>query len=125
MATKKRMTNKEKRERAAAKKRLQAEGILPPDKPRLNRKQFIEEAIAEWEGRDTKCLVWNAYLMRAVLYMLGHYRAGRTTPEAVGAAKILKLAIRLRKFELELKEQGRNEYTIGEQYEYIKDIINA
>lgn len=45
------MTNKEKRERAAAKKRLQEEGILPPDKPRLNRKKFIEEAEAEWAGR--------------------------------------------------------------------------
>lgn len=125
MAKKKRMTNREKQERAATKKLLQAEGILPPDKPRLNRKRFIEEAIAEWEGRDTECLVWNAYLMHAVFYMIGHHRAGKITPEAVGVAKILKLAIRFRKFELELKEQGRNEYTIGERYEYIKDIIDA
>lgn len=126
MAAKKRMTNKEKQARAAAKKRLQAEGILPPDKPRLNRKQFIEETIAEWEGRDKEgYLVWNLYLMRAVFCMMSHRNAGKITLEAVGAAKVLKLAMKLREFDLELKKQGRNEYTVGEQYEYIKDIINA
>lgn len=46
MATK-RLTNREKKERAAAKKRLQDKGVLPPDKPKLNRKKFIEEAKAE------------------------------------------------------------------------------
>lgn len=124
MAKRKHMSNREKQERAAIKKRLQEEGILPPDKPRLNRKRFIEEAIGEWEGRDGG-LVWNAYLAQAVFYMLGHSSKGKITPEAIGAAKILKLAMRFRKFELELKEQGRSEYTVGEQYEYIKDIINA
>ena len=42
----KRMTNKEKAERAAIKKKLQADGILPPDKPRLNRRKFIDDALA-------------------------------------------------------------------------------
>ena len=63
--------------------------------------------------------------MRAVFYMMGHHSKGKITLEAVGAAKILRLAMKLREFELELKEQGRNEYTVGEQYEYLKDIINA
>lgn len=42
MAKKKRLTNKEKKLNAEAKKRLQEQGILPPDKPKLNRKKFIE-----------------------------------------------------------------------------------
>ena len=49
MATKKkRLTQRERAERAAAKKRLQARGVLPPDKPRLNRKKFAQETWAEW-----------------------------------------------------------------------------
>ena len=42
MATKKykRMTNREKDERKRFKKNLQEKGIIPPDKPRLNRKKF-------------------------------------------------------------------------------------
>lgn len=125
MAKKKCMTNREKRERAATKKLLQAEGILPPDKPRLNRKRFIEEAEAEWNGRDLECLIWDLYIMRALFCMLGHGSARGISPEAVGAAKILKIAIRLHKFETELKENGRDKYSYGEQYDYIKDILNA
>lgn len=125
MAKRKRMTNREKQERAAAKKRLQAEGLIPPDKPRLNRKRFIEEAEAEWNGRDLECLIWDLYIMRALFYVMGHGRARGISPEAVGAAKVLKVAIRLHGFESELKENGRDKYSYMEQYEYIKDILNA
>ena len=44
---KKRLTQREKAERAALKKKWQAEGLIPPDKPRLNRKKFAREA---WEA---------------------------------------------------------------------------
>ena len=40
---KKCLTQREKAERAAIKKQLQADGVLPPDKPRLNRKKFARE----------------------------------------------------------------------------------
>ena len=125
MAKRKRMTNREKQERAAMKKRLQAEGLIPPDKPRLNRKRFVEEAEAEWTGRDPACLVWDLYIIQALFYVLGYGSAKRISPEAVGAAKILKIAIRLHRFETELKENGRDEYSYREQYDYIKDILNA
>lgn len=125
MAKRKRMTNREKQERAAMKKRLQDEGLIPPNKPRLNRKRFIEEAEAEWNGRDLECLIWDLYIMRALSYVMGHGRARGISPEAVGAAKVLKVAMRLRRFELELKENGRDKYSYMEQYEYIKDILNA
>lgn len=94
----KRLTNREKQERAAAKKRLQDKGVLPPDKPKLNRKKFIEEAKAEWSDREQGCVVWDIYLMEAISFMLGHFdqKDLRLSREAVGAAKVLKLAIRLR-----------------------------
>lgn len=50
----KRMTNKEKAERAAIKKKLQADGILPPDKPRLNRRKFIDDALGEFNDFTMK-----------------------------------------------------------------------
>ena len=128
MAKKKRMTNREKQERAAMKKRLQAEGLIPHDKPRLNRKRFIEEARKEWDSRDIKnYLLWNAYLMEAISYMLLHTEgmSRRASLEAVGAAKVLKLAVRLQKFTEMVRERGESEYKIIEQYEYIKDILDA
>ena len=42
----KRLTRREKAERAAMKKELQARGVLPPDKPRLDRKKFARETLS-------------------------------------------------------------------------------
>lgn len=125
MAKKKRMTNREKQERAAAKKRLQENGIIPPDKPRLNRKKFISEAQTEWVERDTACRIWDVYLSHAAVFMMQHGDAGKASLEAVGAAKVLKIAMRLRGFDLELKEAGRDKFTFDELYGHIKDIIDA
>ncbi len=126
MAKKKRLTNREKKERAEFKKRMQEKGILPPDKPKLNRKKFIEEAQAEWNSRDEECYIWDVYLMQAIFYMLGHMEKDmRTSREAVGAAKVLKIAMRLRDFSEDTKAKGKHEYKVVDQYNYIKDILDA
>ena len=124
---KKRLTSREKRSNARIKKELQAEGVLPPDKPKLNRKKFIEEAMNEWNSRDKDVFVWELYLAEAFGLMLGHVekRSLRTSLEAVGAAKVLKLALRLREFSKKLQGEGRDKYTAGEKYEFVKDIIDA
>lgn len=64
--------------------------------------------------------------MLAVAYMLAQTEErGRVSPEAVGAAKVLKVAIRLKQFEEELKEKGEKDYKITDQYSYIRDILEA
>lgn len=126
MAAKKKLTNAEKKRKALVKKRLQAEGILPPDKPKLNRKQFVEEARQEWNDKDPECYTWDLYLIEAIFLMLGAKDKNyRVSQEAVGVAKALKLAIRLKEFSDKLKTEGRNTYTVGEKYEFIKDILDA
>lgn len=123
---KKRLTNRQKKLNAEAKKELQAKGVIPPDKPKLNRKKFIEEAKAEWNNRDKECFVWDVYMMQAMSYMLGHMEKGmRLSREAVGAAKVLKIAMRLREFSEGLKAKGEHEYKVVDQYNYIKDILDA
>lgn len=122
----KKMTAKEKERNAEVKKILQAEGILPPDKPKLNRKKYVEEARQEWNERNTDFLAWEVYLYQAIGWVLGSTDCQlRVSPEAVGVAKCLKLAIRLKQFSDKLKAEGRATYTVGEQYEYIKDILEA
>ena len=121
----KRMTNKEKKAKAEAKKLLQAEGILPPDKPRLNRKKFIDEAKREWNEREPD-LLWEFYICEAIGWMLTkHDQDGRISPEAVGVAKVLKTAIKLREFQEKQKKDGKTEYKLDDQYEYIKDSLEA
>lgn len=129
MATKKRkrMTNAEKKERAEIKKRLQEEGFLPPDKPRLDRKRFLEEAKKEWNNREPGGFAWELYLMEAVSIMLAKKegRSRRVSLEAVGAAKVLKLAVRLQEFSRMLEEKGEKKYRLVDKYEYIRDIFDA
>lgn len=102
----KRMTNKEKAERAAIKKKLQADGILPPDKPRLNRRKFIDDALGEFNAFRKKSLVSDLYLHKAVGIMLGMKKRSSPTPEAIGVAKALRLAVRLREFDEMVRERG-------------------
>ncbi|NBH99744.1 hypothetical protein D7Y41_35615 [Anaerotruncus sp. 1XD22-93] len=129
MAAKKRrrMSNAEKKERAEIKRGLQGAGIIPPDKPKLNRKKFIEEAKEEWNGRENDCFTWELYLVEALSYVMTRTesRSQRISQEAVGAAKALKLAIRLREFYEMLRKKGEKSYKLIDQYEYIKDILDA
>ena len=127
MARKKRLTNKEKQARADLKRRMQEQGVIPPDKPRLNRKKFVEEAKKEWNERSSDCYVWDYYFMEAITYMLCKTEGTslRVSLEAVGAAKVLKLALRLREFSEGVRQKGEHEYKVIDQYNYVKDILDA
>ena len=123
---KKRLTQRERNQNARIKKELQEKGMIPPDKPRLNRKKFVDEAMEEWNSRP-QCYIWEFYLINAFGFIMAKKegRSFRVSQEAVGAAKVLKLAVRLYQFNMKLKEEGREEYTLGEQLEYIRDILDA
>ena len=104
---KKRLTQREKAERAKAKKWAQENGFLPPDKPRLNRKKFAREA---WEAFDAfykaEPIRAELSLLKAIGFMVG--------PEEVGVLKLLKLAVEYDAFLKKLEEEGREKYTYGE-----------
>lgn len=72
----KKMTAKEKAERAKIKKELQADGIIPLDKKPLNRKKFIEEATAEFaQAYDDSVYDVLLYLLEAVQVMMAHIKS--------------------------------------------------
>lgn len=120
------MTKKEIKQRAEIKKRLQAKGILPPNKKRLNRKKFIDEAMKQWQERDRTCFKWEFYIMRALVWMTSYTdNRGNISPEAVGAAKVYKIALKLKEFEEEKKKSGETEYKLKEVYDSLKDIMEA
>lgn len=117
MTQKKRLTQRQKTEKARLKKHLQAEGILPPDKPRLNRKKFAVEVWAEYEAMDA--LIAELYLYKAIGCMVGPDMK-EVTPEQVGVLKLLKIAVETKKFMDDLAAEGRTQYTIGE---YIDKVV--
>ena len=58
------MTKKERKDLAKAKKRLQAEGVLPPNKPRLNRKKFAKEVNKELEEIEIRGITYDDKIRR-------------------------------------------------------------
>lgn len=116
-AKKKRLTQREKVENARIKKELQKEGILPPDKPRLNRKKFAREVMAEFGAMDV--LAADLYLRRAIGCMVSEDMP-RVSEEQVGVLKLLKIAVETQKFMKALEAEGRTQYTIGE---YVDKVV--
>lgn len=120
------MTKKEIKLRAEIKKSLQAKGLLPPNKKKLNRKKFIDEARAEWGKRDLGCILWDFYIQQALIWMTSYTDMNlRPSPQAVGAAKVYKIALRFKEFEDEKKRLGETKYKFKELYESLKDIMEA
>lgn len=115
---KKRLTQREKAERAAIKKQLQADGVLPPDKPRLNRKKFAREVWKDFSEMD----VYTAdfYLRKAIMATVGP-EMHEVTSEQVGVLKLMKLAVETDRFMQQLKKEGREQYSIGE---YVEKVYN-
>lgn len=113
-AKKKRLTQREKAERAALKKKLQADGLIPPDKPRLNRGKFAREAWAEFETfYTTEPIRAELSLIKAIGFMVGPDMK-KVTPEEVGVLKLLKLAVAYNAFIKKLEAEGRTTYNYGE-----------
>ncbi|WP_347133976.1 addiction module toxin RelE [[Clostridium] symbiosum] len=118
---KKKLTQREKALNARVKKQLQEEVVLPPDKPKLNHEKFAKEVIMEWENTEGPLY---AYVMSALVWMLASKEPLRpVTSEQVGALKVLKLALEIKKFEDKLPE-GKYKYSANDLFEKaIKPII--
>ena len=115
-AKKKRLTQREKAERARIKKKLQEDGVLLPDKPRLNRKKFAREVLAEFGAMDAYSA--DLYLRQAIGCMVSP-DINRVTEEEVGVLKLLKIAVESERFSKALEAEGRSQYTIGEYAEKV------
>ena len=115
-AKKKRLTQREKAERARIKKKFQEDGVLPPDKPRLNRKKFAREVLAEFGAMDAYSA--DLYLRQAIGCMVSP-DMNRVTEEEVGVLKLLKIAVESERFSKSLEAEGRSQYTIGEYAEKV------
>lgn len=114
MAKKKRLTQREKAERAATKKRLQARGVLPPNKPRLNRKKFARETWAEWTALLAENRLGAAMALCRAVSFTTDSELLEVTPEQVGILKAMKIAVEYEKFLQKLETEGRSDYSIGE-----------
>ena len=106
---KKRLTQREKAERAVIRNKLREDGLLPPIKPRLNRKKFARETWAAFDAFYKAELS----LLKAIGFMVGP-EMKEVSSEEVGVLKLLKLAVEYNAFLEKLETEGRTTYTYGE-----------
>lgn len=117
----KRLTNKEKAWNADFKKKMQDEGIIPPDKPKLNRKKFGRET---WTEFNEVCGNFEGLMdLREAIGCMVSPDPHKVTSEEVGVYKLMKIAIQIRKFKNRLRDEGRTQYTIGELADVITPIL--
>ena len=109
----KKLTNKEKQMNKEIRQEMREKGIIPPVKPKLNRKKFAKEVREEWQKNGDIF-----YLGKAIGCMIptGEFETNISS-EQIGALKVLKIAMEYKKFEEEIKAQGKTTYSIGELYE--------
>lgn len=116
----KKLTNREKEFNRKLREQMRAEGILPPIKPKLNRKKFLEETKKEYaENIMTLCDIQN--VIEAIEWLTPTSLL-KITSEDVGVIKIMKVAVEIKKFKEEKKNQGELSYNVIELYERIKPI---
>lgn len=113
------MTKKERKELAKAKKRLQAEGVLPPDKPRLNRKKFAKEVCKEWEELEIGSITDITLILEVLTMMTRTGRYGGITSEDIGILKLKKCVIEIKK---ELQKQNRTCFAYSELYKICEEV---
>ena len=122
-AKRKPMTQRERKARAAVKKELQEQGVLPPDKKRLNRKKFAQEVIEAWNEEMQMFEVGDAFCLENAISCMVSSKMTKVTEEQVGVLKLLKIAMEIKKFRKKLKDENRESYKVKELYEVIEPIL--
>ena len=108
------VTERERKKRAAVKKELQKEGVLPPNRPRVNRRKYAQEAIREYE--ETIGNVDEGPWLRMVIGMMVSKDMKRVSDEEMGVLRMLRLAAGTKKFHERLRAEGREKYSMREFY---------
>lgn len=118
------MSNKERKERQRIRKKLREQGLLPPVKPRVNRKKYAEEIMQILHGDDRPSL----YEIASVLqFFLPSSKDVKITDEQMTALRIIHLANEDKLFKQRLSDQGRSCYNMVEWYNavYCKVFTDA
>lgn len=113
----KKMTAAEKKQNKEFRERMRAAGVLPPVKPKLNRKKFLQEAFVAYEELETYGDTF--YLCKAISCMVSRNQEKDITSEQVGVLKVLKLAAAIKDFERSKLDTGETTYSVGEFYEQV------
>lgn len=117
--TYKRLTAAEKKFRKELREELREKGLIPPVKPRLNRKSFRESVRTEWKSFNSYSDI--RYLFEAISWMVADKET--ISQEQVGVLKMMKIAMDIKSYLEAKKANGETEYSVLEVFEKVVDPI--
>lgn len=119
MATKKykKLTNAEKKYRKELREELREQGLIPPVKPKLNRKKFLDETKEEFKSLN----IFNdvQFLYEAISWMTPSDQQRGITSEQIGVLKMMKMAVDIKNYMEDKKRSGETNYAPSELYETV------
>lgn len=125
MAKAKKLTVREKKYRAELRKDMREKGLLPPVKQKLNRRKFVKEVRADYAEKFNK-FEDIIYLYEAINWMLPSGENEYKIPislEEVGIAKVLKMAVEIKKFSETKLAKGEKKYKLDDLYKTVIEPI--
>lgn len=93
-----------------------AEGLLPPPKPRLNRKKFAEEVKEEFKEMNS---YEDFYYVAQAISMMSPSRKHKISSEELGVLKMMKLSMEIKKFIKEKTAAGKDSFDPMELFEEV------
>ena len=102
---------------------MRTDGIIPPKKKPVNRKKFIAQVLDDKDTVDDLYMLYTLEVPNAIACLIGGYDIIGATPEMMGAAKVLRLAIDSHNFKKAKLAAGETSYTYGEYFEKVVNPI--
>lgn len=115
------MTKKERAERAFIKKKLQDEGIIPLDKPRINKRRYVNEIAQKFKSRREEVDLMPQIAAHVILSVLGSEKNEmKISDDTMAFARIIDLVMREAEYSAKVRSEGR-EYSLEE---YRDEVYN-
>lgn len=114
------MSKKERKEMAAARKRLIEQGVLPERKKPVNRKKYASEVLSRVENFEDKYFLETKIAGNVISSLINSSeKTFKMDDDEYAMARIVDLSLREIEFLKKLKDDGRDKYTLGEYMEEV------
>ena len=102
------MTEKEKQQRKKTRDDLRKQGVIPPRKQRLNRKEYAKMILERYKKVEFSDPEFYIALLDAIVYMVPEAAVILSvSTEQVGILKLLQVAMDIKEYKQQAEKAGR------------------
>ena len=119
------MTGKEKQQRKKTRDDLRKQGVLPPRKQRLNRKEYARMILERYKKVEVPDPEFYIALLDAIVYMVPEAAVLLSvSTEQIGVLKLLQVAMDVKEYKQQAEKTGRKPTHLELWEKVVKPIWN-